>query len=213
MTPANQLDFGLVTAGARSARIAAMEASDNKRTERREATTRGFATAARAARRPMETAAARRGIAEARLISAWPDIVGQSIAAVSRPVKVRHRRVGSEEQQRQEGVLVLAVSGASATEIEFFTPQIIERVNAAYGYGAITEVAITQAHAPLPPLGKLENPRQATLEDLTNDARNRLEAMTRPVEDDALRDALTRLGANVMRKTEKSDGKGSKGSR
>ncbi len=190
-----------------------MEAGENKRTERREATTRGFATAARAARRPMETAAARRGIAEARLISSWVDIVGQSIASVSRPIKVRHRRTGSEAEQKQSGVLVLAVSGASATEIEFFTPQIIERVNAAYGYGAISEIAITQAHAPLPALKPTESPRQAQLTDLTTDSRTRLEALTRPVEDDALRDALTRLGANVMRKSEKSDGKDSKASR
>lgn len=190
-----------------------MDAGETKRAERRDATTRGFATAARAARRPMETAAARRGIAEARLISAWVDIVGQSLAAVCRPIKVRHRRAGPEAETRQAGVLVLAVSGASATEVEFFTPQIIERVNAAYGYGAISEIAITQAHAPLPPLETRETPKQARLEDLTSDARTRLEAMTRPVEDDALRDALTRLGANVMSKTEKSGAKGSKPSR
>lgn len=207
MTPANQLDFGMAYTGTRKTAIAAMETGEPKRERRREATTHGFATAARAARRPMESAAAKRGIAEARLISSWVEIVGPSIASVSRPLKVRRRRAPSGPGGEMRGVgdvLVLAVSGASATELEFFGPQIIERVNRAYGYGAISELAFTQAHGPLPPLSKDELKPLARLEDLSEESRDRLQAMTQPVEDDALRDALTRLGANVMRRGEKS---------
>lgn len=160
---------------------------------RRETTTRGFLAASRCAREPLASAAAKRGIAEARLISQWEEIVGPRIAAVSRPVRVKHRR-----GMALGAVLVLAVHGPSATELEFLAPQIIERVNAGYGYGAIAEIAFTQAHGPLPPLKSAEKDTGVRPEDLSSEKRERLEAMTRPVEDDALRDALARLGANVM---------------
>lgn len=168
-------------------------ASKQDRTPRRFGGSRGFKAVGHCAKDPLAAAAAQRGIAEARLISRWTEIVGPRIAAVARPVRVRHRRGAA-----LGAVLVLAVDGARATELEFLSPQIIERVNAGYGYGAIAEIAFTQATGPLPAMGGEDGTAPVRPEDLSDDKRERLDAMTRPVQDDALRDALARLGANVM---------------
>ncbi|MEL6980270.1 MAG: DciA family protein [Pseudomonadota bacterium] len=149
------------------------------------------------AKKAMRGAAARRGIAEARLITHWPEIAGERLASACRPVRVKQSRgiaLG--------GVLVLAVDGARASEVEHAAPIVIERVNAHYGYGAISEVKLTQAvGAPISsePAAR-PRPRAASPEDLPPEKRQKLEAWTKPVADDALRAALTQLGANIMAK-------------
>lgn len=159
---------------------------------------RGFSAASAAGEAAMRAAAAKRGIAEMRLISCWPEIVGPRLARLSRPERVRHNRGG----HALGGVLIIAVSGPRASEVELEIPQIIERVNAFYGYRAVVDVKLTQAAVgPIDSLAGRTRPergKQALPEDLAPEKRDALENLTAGVGDDALRDALTRLGANVM---------------
>ena len=161
---------------------------------RRDATTRGLLAASACAKDALRAAAGRRGIAEARLITHWPEIAGEKIAMASRPVRVKAPR-----GMALGGVLVLAVDGARASEVEHAVPQVIEKVNAYYGYGAIAEVKLTQAVGDAISLkAQPPRPRSVTPEELPPEKREELDALTKPIASDALRDALMTLGANVM---------------
>lgn len=162
---------------------------------------RGFTAAATHVTPQMRDAASKRGIAEVRLITHWTEIVGAQLAAVCRPLRVKHDRTRPDAG----GTLILAVETAYASEIEHQKPRMLERINAYYGYGAITALKITQAIAPLPPATPANaTPRSiVTPSDLPSGDRQRLDVMTAAIADDALRDALNRLGANVMAKAKK----------
>lgn len=161
---------------------------------------RGFAPAAGHAAGALRRAAGRRGIAESRLLTHWPEVVGPALAARSRPLRIRHDRGGTA----LGGVLILAVDRAAASEVEHEKGRIVERVNAHYGYAAIGDVRLTQAAQPL---DDPERIRQKPIkpDQLDAPARARLDAVTRPIDDPELRAALTRLGANVIGRSKSCD--------
>ena len=170
------------------------------RPARRNASTRGMLAASACAKDALRSAAGKRGIAEARLITHWPDIAGETMAAATRPVRVKQPR-----GMALGGVLVLAVDGARASEVEHEIPRLIERVNAHYGYGAVAEVKLTQAvEGPISGRSHAEpkRPRCVRPDELPAEKKQQLDALTKPIESDALRDALQRLGANILSRDE-----------
>lgn len=183
---------------------------------RRQQTTFGFAAAGACAKDAMRGAAGRRGVADPRLLTRWSEIVGDRLGALCRPVRIKHRA-----GMALGGVLILAVDRAHASEVEHELEAIRERVNAFFGHCAAAEIKITQSvevvgAAFAPTMGRLDGdaalegaPDSAeapvletpVLEALPERKRRELDALTAPVADDALRDALARLGANVMAET------------
>lgn len=157
----------------------------------------GFKAASALARTPVRAVAGKRGIAEARLLTHWREIVGEDLSTFTRPIRVRSDRRGLS----LGGVLVLAVAGPRASEVEHQIPRIIERVNGYYGYKAVVEVKLTQAIGRFPTTPAIDEATVAAApSDLPEEKRQRLDAMTSPILDDQLREALSRLGANVMAK-------------
>ena len=126
-----------------------------------------------------------RGFAEARLLTSWDEIVGPQIAGLVRPVKVSYAKGGLG------ATLTVAASGANAPVVAMQSDAIRERVNACYGYNAISRVRIDQAaHAPGKPPATHERPEPEP--SLTMGVDN--------VNDVGLRDALARLAGNVIMK-------------
>ena len=93
-------------------------------------------------RRVLEPAARRRGLAEAKLLTEWPTIVGPALATRCHPIRL------SSRSDRPGGMLVLHVAGAAALELQHSEPQILERINGYFGYGAVGRLRLIQA--PLP---------------------------------------------------------------
>lgn len=103
---------------------------------------RGFEPTAGLVRDRIRAASASRGFAVTRLLTHWPEIVGSEVARMARPVKVGYRRDGLG------ATLTVLTTGAQAPMLEMQKETIRERVNACYGYAAISKVLITQT-APL----------------------------------------------------------------
>ena len=82
-----------------------------------------------------------RGFAVARLLTHWAEIAGQDMATITRPVKVTYGREGMGAS------LTLLVTGANAPMIEMQKQRLRERVNATYGYAAISRILLTQTAA------------------------------------------------------------------
>lgn len=87
-----------------------------------------------------------RPLAETQLLLDWPTIVGEELAALARPLKVRFDRPA----ERLGGVLELACDGGAALELQHRAPQLIERVNAWLGYAAIARLRLRQIERKVP---------------------------------------------------------------
>ncbi|MEM9049855.1 MAG: DciA family protein [Pseudomonadota bacterium] len=99
---------------------------------------RGFAQAARFLDGGVSRAAARRGLTETRIVTQWTEIVGALAGAVTMPVGIsrRGRSLG--------GTLELRAAPGRGPEVEMMAPQIVERVNACFGYRAVARIRLVQ---------------------------------------------------------------------
>ena len=133
---------------------------------------------------------ARQGFASAELVTRWEDIVGAEIAAHSEPIKLNWpRRADGEE--REAGTLVLRVEGPAAIEIQHLAALICERVNRFLGWRAVGKLAYRQA-----PLRRRESRAKRTADP---DLAARFAEQLSDIDDDALKQALARLGAAVKK--------------
>jgi hypothetical protein len=133
----------------------------------------------------------RRGFATTDLIAAWPEIVGSRYADCTRPEKIIWPK--GEEMEGAPALLVLRVDGPRAIFVQHEAGQIVERVNAFMGYGAIGHIRIVQA--PVKPNGPVTAP---AVPPLAPEAAARLAETIATVADDDLRGALDRLGRGVL---------------
>lgn len=155
---------------------------------------RGFEPASGLLRDRIRTAGEARGFAVSRLLTHWAEVVGADLAARTRPVKVGYGKGGFG------ATLTLLTNGASAPMVQMELPKIREKVNACYGYNAISKVLITQTS----PMGFAEGqaqfgpaPKPAPKEP-DPAIRQEAEKTAQVVRDDGLRAALELLAQNVL---------------
>ena len=140
-----------------------------------------------------------RGFSTTRLLTHWPEIVGQSVAAIARPLEIRHPRPRAGQPPEGATLTVIALGvptifgGAIITGIR-------ERVNACYGYNAIAKIRIRQAGpesfaAEVAALERLP-PREPDPQVL-----QAVQPLTEGVGNTELRLALAALAANVLSKS------------
>ncbi len=167
----------------------------NQSTPRRK---RGFERASGLLQGRIRKVGESRGFAVSRLLTHWADIVGEDTAAAALPVKVSYSQGG------MGATLTLLTTGAKAPMLQAELPKIREKVNACYGYAAISRIRITQTA----PIGFAEGrvafdhartaaspaPDPATDPASAAAARD----VTRAVSDDRLRAALEDLGRKVL---------------
>lgn len=160
----------------------------------RTATTKGFAQTGRLLQGQIRRASEQRGFAQSKVLTHWAEIAGPDIAAISRPVEITFNRGG------MGATLTLLTTGAQAPMLEMQKEHLRDKVNATYGYSAVSRIRITQTAAtgfaegqvqfdqkPAPEAPELPRDPQAT-------------ATVAPVADDGLRAALERLGTNILNK-------------
>ncbi|HEX9856798.1 MAG TPA: DUF721 domain-containing protein [Paracoccaceae bacterium] len=155
---------------------------------------RGFEAASGLVKDRIRTAGEKRGFAVTRLLTHWAEIVGEDLARITRPVKVGYAREGFG------ATLTLLTRATEAPMVQMQLPQIKERVNACYGYNAISRVSLTQTaptgfadgqaqFAPAPkPAPKAPDPAIVAQANATASG----------VQDESLRAALEALAKNVL---------------
>ncbi len=155
---------------------------------------RGFVQTGGILSKQIRKASEKRGFAETRLLTHWTEIVGEATAKIAEPVKVSYNRQGIGAS------LTVYCTGANAPMLQMQLPQIIERVNACYGYSAISRIYITQtSQAGFADAGQpfVHKPEKTPL---TQHDRQRLETTVSDVADESLRKALANLGENIITK-------------
>ena len=134
---------------------------------------------------------AKQGFAARELVTRWAEIAGTDIARYAEPLKMQWPRP-VDGQPQEPATLVLRVEGPAALEIQHKSDVLLERVNRFFGWHAVGRLALRQA-----PLSRRERPaRPRPLDPKTvQEVAKTLSA----VEDEALKDALARLGAAIKR--------------
>jgi hypothetical protein len=143
-----------------------------------------------------KSAFAKYGFSAATLLTDWKSIVGADLAQYTEPERlkwpVRAQAPISEDNEdegRPGATLILRVDAGRALDVQYRARQLVERINAYFGYRAVADLRLVQA-----PIGKVPPPvRVARAEP----AKIALPAVT----DGALRAALEQMAHGiVMRK-------------
>lgn len=161
---------------------------------KRKTTTRGFKRTARVLGDQIKRVGESRGFAVSRVLTHWAEIAGGDIATIARPVKITYGKGGFG------ATLTVLTTGAQAPMLEMQKEKLRERVNAAYGYNAISRVHITQTaptgfaegQAHFAPAAPVAEPQPDP------ETRAQIQQAVTPVQDNELRAALERLGHNVI---------------
>jgi hypothetical protein len=143
----------------------------------------------------LSPALAAQGFASSDVVVAWPEIVGERLAAHCRPVKLqwpRRRPDLAESDVAEPAVLVVKVEGAFALELQHLAPLIVERVNGYFGWRCVGRLSLKQG-----PIEAAAAPARLRPEP-DADSLRAAEARIGPLEDAALRHSLARLGALIM---------------
>lgn len=142
------------------------------------------------------------GFSAASLLTDWSSIVGADLAKYTEPERLKWPRqpgtydeTGADEHGRPGATLVLRVEAGRALDVQYRARQLIERINAYFGYRAVADLRLVQTPMPVraaEPPGRTRSP---------------IAGKPPPVElgaiaDAGLRAALERMAhAIVMRKT------------
>lgn len=161
---------------------------------RRNSTTKGFRQTGALLSTDLRRVGESRGFAVSRVLTHWAEIAGEDLARLCRPVEVSYPR-GSFG-----ATLTVLTTGAQAPMLEMQKEMLRDRVNAAYGYNAIARIRITQT-APTgfaegqAVFGPAPSPQAPQADPVA--ARRATQTAT-GIRDDGLRQALERLGLNVL---------------
>lgn len=162
---------------------------------RHKGTTYGFSRASGLMQPRIRKASEARGFAVTRLLTHWAEIVGDATAGIATPVNVSYGRGG------MGATLSVLTTGAQAPMLEMQKEQIRDKVNACYGYRAISRVRITQTA----PTGFAEGrvafggPKKASAGP-TPEIKAEAAIMSDDVSSPELKAALAALGANILSK-------------
>lgn len=137
-----------------------------------------------------------RGFAVSRLVTHWDEVAGPDISAICTPVKVGYAQKGFG------ATLTLLTTGAQAPMLNMQLEQIRAKVNACYGYNAISRVRLTQTA----PVGFTQaKAKKTNTHVVTKATEAEAQTTTSEIKDPQLRAVLAAFGANVMTKERGSD--------
>ena len=134
---------------------------------------------------------AKQGFASRELVTRWAEIAGTQVAHFSEPLKIQWPRP-VEGQPQQPATLILRVEGPMALEIQHMSDIILEKVNRFFGWNAVGKLALRQA-----PLSRAA-PRNK-IKPIDPSAIAKVAETLPEIEDQALKEALARLGAAIKR--------------
>ena len=155
-------------------------------------------------------AAQKRGFTSLRIVTHWAEIIGDDMAQMTEPQRIRHGQSGA--QSGIDSTLIIACNSAYAPIIQMEIPKLIERINHALGYNAIQHIKLKHSHRIKPPQFTSQKIASA---DVSHQAQSNykganLKAALPPatlkdinaIQDDKFRKALLELSENVMNNKE-----------
>lgn len=140
------------------------------------------------------------GFSTATILTDWPEIVGGSLAAATRPERLKWPRspdtycsLEGHRRGREGATLILRVEPALALDVQYQSSAIKDRINAYFGYYAVQEIRLLQA--PIEKSAKQQN-RAFTAEKANVSVSGNSGGQT--ASNNLLSDALARLQRHII---------------
>jgi hypothetical protein len=139
------------------------------------------------------------GFSSASILTDWAALAGPELAAYTAPERLKwpRKKPGEDGKDSPQGgaTLILRVVGARALEVEHRRPQIIERLNASFGYRAVAEIRLVQAPIERRETRKAAAPPPSIPSQLP---------VPEGIQEDRLRDAIARLASGIEARRKKA---------
>lgn len=134
-----------------------------------------------------------------KVITFWPEIVGEELAAKTYPVGMSVRKTGAAQQAKNgrklEATLEISASSADATLIVYQKALILERLRTMLGDGLVVDMRVTHGGARAP---RYVPPVPPPVSHLTDGSKTCLSVGTDTISDPELREALENLGRWIV---------------
>lgn len=144
----------------------------------------------------MTPACRKRGFASVDIIASWAAIVGERYGTRVQPDRLiwpRQRELTDPDTPPEPATLVVHTDGPCALMLSHDSHQVIERINTFYGWAAIGRIKILQK-----PVRAKQVQGRKPQRSLNRSEQARLDKHLEPVANDRLREALEKLGAQVI---------------
>lgn len=140
----------------------------------------------------------RRGFVEHRIITHWPEIIGQNMVQYCIPKRVRFY-----SPEKVDGTLTIEVFNSGlAMELQHMEPVIVEKISTYFGYNVISHIKIIQNIKRLP--HQQEASLFPTKPRMSKAKQKALDEQLKHIDDPKLKERLRSLGmAMESRKVEK----------
>lgn len=134
------------------------------------------------------------GFAHGDLVAQWSAIVGDDIAARCSPGKLSWPRGRDAGNRQAEGAtLAVRADRGAGLALSYETTSIIERINAFFGYQAVSGIKVVQGDRPVRKTSSHPEPVIPSAQTVTA-----VSAKTSGISDESLRMALDRLGQRAL---------------
>lgn len=130
-----------------------------------------------------------------QILENWAEIAGYDIAETTQPLEIvwsppRWHGMG---KAFEPAVLIVACDSFSAMKLLHKSSEVIQRLNAYFGYSAIARLKIKQR--PIRAIKKVSSPQKDFIDDKQQ---TRLKQMLVDIRNDTLRQALFKLGVSIL---------------
>lgn len=137
-----------------------------------------------------------KGLIQVDLFSSWKNIVGEEIAAYTAAIRIDYKK-----GKRDNGTLHLAVeNGAFALEIGQQKLMILEKINAYFGYQAVSDIKISiNSSFFMPPETTLKDADNTEKNIVNETQQNYIDQVTSGIQDPELKIRLQKLGQSIFK--------------
>lgn len=135
----------------------------------------------------------KKGMIIADILTIWEQIVGEEMAAYSLP-----RKIDFKKNEKSNGIIHIVVpGGAFALELQHRENFLLEKINAYFGYQAVTGMRIIQDANLKIKIKEINQPKvKKSLVSL--EEQNYINSLTEEIIDPELKNTLVRLGESVF---------------
>lgn len=134
-----------------------------------------------------KSALAKRGFVQGEIIGRWREIIGPRLAGHTSPEKLSFPR-----GERDGATLHVRVAPGLAPEVQHDQPRILDRINAYFGYRAVSGLKIVQA-----PVPRRAPPKRVKRRPLREDEIAAIQKEVAATHDPGLRQALEKFGRSL----------------
>lgn len=137
----------------------------------------------------------RKYVALGRIVSQWPEIVGDDLSSKAQPIAIKYRKYNENGKAAKtpDATLEIATTSAYATRLHYQKDLILERINKIFGDKWITAIRFVNV-----PSNNMERPRSIKPKELSQEDKNYILETLDYITDIEVRNRLENFGTALL---------------